>query len=286
MISPQELIGQINGSDIASIRRILNKIIEVALDPHSNAIDLKNLIEADPPLTAKILRRANSAFYGMPRKVSDILDAIMFIGFESVKELSISQAVVDLSQNGEISQGRYSRNALWIHSVAVASCGKLIARRELRKNGNEVYTAGLLHDIGLIVIDQFLRDDFLRLIREMEREHFEIWQAEGDTFHFCHDEIGGLLLKEWNFPDNLSSAVLQSERPTESQIDELEETAVLHIAHYCCQERKLGYYEPMSRDALLYQRCLNKFGIEERAMEFIMDDVEEQIRQMVAHGWF
>jgi HD-like signal output (HDOD) protein len=286
MISPQELIDKVNGSDIASIRRILNKIIEVALDPHSNAVDLKNLIEADPPLTAKILRRANSAFYGMPRKVSDILDAIMFIGFESVKELSISQAVVDLFQNGAISQGRYSRNALWVHCVAVASCGKLIARRELRYNGNEVYTAGLLHDIGLIVIDQFLRDDFLQMIKIAERHDADIWQAEEDTFQFCHDEIGGLLLQEWNFPENISLAVSQAERPTEAQIDQSDETALLHIAHFSCQERKLGYLEPMSMDAQLYQRCLQKFGIEERAMEFIMDDVEEQIHQMVAHDWF
>ncbi|MBN1546255.1 MAG: HDOD domain-containing protein [Syntrophaceae bacterium] len=286
MISPQELISKVNGSDIASIRRILNRIIEVALDPHSNAVDLKNLIEADPPLTAKILRRANSAYYGMPRKVSDILDAIMFIGFDSVKELSISQAVADLFQSSEISHGQYSRNTLWVHCVAVASCGKLIARRELRKNGNDIYTAGLLHDIGLIVIDQFLRDDFLSMIKAMERQQSDIWQAEEDTFRFCHDEVGGSLLKEWNFPDNLSCAVHQAERPKEVQIDEHEETAVLHIAHFCCQERKLGYLEPMPQDALLYQRCLNKFGIEERAIEFIMDDVEEQIRQMVEHGWF
>jgi HD-like signal output (HDOD) protein len=286
MISPQELIDKVNGSDIASIRRILNKIIDVALDPHSNAVDLKNLIEADPPLTAKILRRANSAFYGMPRKVSDILDAIMFIGFESVKELSISQAVVDLFQNGAISEGRYSRNALWIHCVAVASCGKLIARRELRQNGNEVYTAGLLHDIGLIVIDQFLRVDFLRMIKAAEHHEADIWQAEEDTFRFCHDEIGGLLLKEWNFPDSISLAVHQAERPSEAQVDQHEETALLHIAHFCCQERKLGYIEPIHRDAQLFQRCLQRFGIEERAMEFIMDDVEEQIHQMVAHDWF
>jgi putative nucleotidyltransferase with HDIG domain len=286
MMTSQELIGKVNGSNIASIRRILNKILEVALDPHSNAVDLKELIEADPPLTAKILRRANSAFYGMPRKVSDILDAIMFIGFESVKELSISQAVVDLFQSAPVSLGRYSREALWVHSVAVASCAKLIARRELRHNGNEVYTAGLLHDIGLIVIDQFLRDDFVRIIKMIEGQQVDIWQAEDSIVHFGHDEIGGLLLKEWNFPENLSDAVLRAERPTEAQIDEREETALLHIAHCCCQERKLGYLEPMTQDVLLYQRCLSKFGIEERAMEFIMDDVEEQIHQMVAHGWF
>ncbi len=286
MLSPEELIKTINGSEIASIRRILNKIIEVALDPHANAVDLKALIEADPPLTAKIIRRANSAFYGMPRKVSDILDAIMFIGFESVKELAISQAVVDLFHNGGSNRGRYSRNALWIHSVAVATCGKLIARRELRRTGNEVYTAGLLHDIGLIVIDQFLREDFLKVLKAIEQDDRSIWQAEEETFRFAHDEIGGLLLKEWNFPDNLAAGVLCAERLPDNEIDRHEEAAILHIAHFCCRERKLGYVEPMPHDAGLYQRCLQQFGIEERAMSFIMDDVEDQIRQMVAHGWF
>jgi len=286
MISPEELINKVNKSDIASIRQVLNKIIQVALDPESNAVDLKNLIEADPPLTAKILRRANSAFYGMPRKVSDVLDAIMFIGFESVKELAISQAVVDLFQNGGIHQNGYSRNALWIHCVAVASCAKLIARRELRRNGNEVYTAGLLHDIGMIVMDQFLKDDFLRMIKAGERDGRDIRLAEEEIFRFCHDDIGGLLLEEWNFPVNIEMAVRQAERPTEDQIDQHAETAMLHIAHFLCHERKLGYLEPISHDVLMYQRCLWKFGIEERAMEFIMDDVEEQIHQMVEHDWF
>ena len=286
MLTPQELIVKVNGSDIASIRGILNKIIDVALDPNSNAIDLKNLIETDPPLTAKILRRANSVYYGMPRKVSDILESIMFIGFESVKELAISQAVVDLFQNGAVSSGRYSRNTLWVHSVAVASCGKLIARRELRKNGNEIYTAGLLHDIGLIVIDQFLRTDFLKMIKVAEHQDHPIWQAEEDVFQFCHDEIGGLLLKEWNFPESISLAVREAERPTLDQLDQHEATALLHMAHFCCQERKLGYIEAMPRDAELFQYCLKKFGIEARAMDFIMDDVEEQIHQMVEHDWF
>lgn len=286
MLTSQELIVKVNGSDIASIRGILNRIIDVALDPNANAIDLKTLIETDPPLTAKILRRANSVYYGMPRKVSDILESIMFIGFESVKELAISQAVVDLFQNGAISSGRYSRNALWVHSVAVASCGKLIARRELRQNGNEIYTAGLLHDIGLIVIDQFLRGDFLNMIKAAEHQDHGIWQAEEDIFHFCHDEIGGLLLKEWNFPESISLAVREAERPTEEQVDQHEATALLHMAHFACQERKLGYIESIPKDADLYQHCLQKFGIEERAIDFIMDDVEEQIRQMVEHDWF
>ncbi len=286
MLTPQELIDRVNGSDIASIRGILNKIIEVALDPNSNAIDLKNLIETDPPLAAKILRRANSVYYGMPRKVADILESIMFIGFESVKELAISQAVVDLFQNGAGGSGRYSRKALWVHSVAVASCGKLIARRELGKNGNEIYTAGLLHDIGLIVIDQFLHNDFLNMIKAMEHQNHPIWQAEEEVFRFCHDEIGGLLLKEWNFPDSISCAVRDAERPKQDQLDRHEATTLLHIAHFCCRERKLGYIEPMPRGDELYQFCLVKFGIEERAMDFIMDDVEEQIRQMVEHGWF
>ncbi len=286
MISPKELINMANGSDLASIRQILNKIIQVALDPQSNAVDLKNLIEADPPLTAKILRRANSAFYGMPRKVSDVLDAIMFIGFEAVKELAISQAVVDLFQNGEIHQNGYSRNSLWIHCVAVASCAKLIARRELRRYGNEVYTAGLLHDIGLFMMDQFLKDDFLRALRDMERNGRDIRQVEEEIFQFRHDDVGGLLLEEWNFPLNIEMAVRQAESPTMDQIEQHAETAILHIAHFSCHRRNLGYLEPIPHDSLLYQRCLWKFGIEERAMEFIMDDVEGQIQQMVEHDWF
>ncbi|MDX9746622.1 MAG: HDOD domain-containing protein [Syntrophales bacterium] len=288
MVNLRELIARVNGSDIASIRRIMDKTVEVALDPNANAVDLKNLIEKDPPLAAKILRRANSAYYGLSHNVSDIMEAIMFIGFESVKELIIRKTVVDLFRNGATGSGGYSRHALWVHSVAVASCGKMIARRELSKTGNDIYTVGLLHDIGLIVADQFLGNDFLRVI-EMTEHHDDaatIWQAEEDVFSFCHDEIGGALLEEWHFPEDISLAVRQAERPSADQVACHEATALLHISHVACQQRKLGYIELLPQDLDVYERCLGKFDIDKRALDFIMDDVDKQIHQMVEHDWF
>ena len=150
---------------ISSIKNITAGIIGIVNDPESSARDLKKLIELDPPLTAKILRVANSAYYAPKKKISDIGHAIVNIGFNTVKELALSQKVCEIFNQKE-RIGGYSRVFLWNHSISTALLGKMIYRKEFGKKGDNIYVAGLLHDIGIIVEDQFLHDDFKLILKK------------------------------------------------------------------------------------------------------------------------
>ena len=121
---------------------------------------IHNIIEVDPPLTAKLLKLANSAFYGYPKTIGEVQEAIVCIGFEAVKELALSQKICELFKKNDLINN-YSRISLWKHSLAVAVFSKLLYRREFAKSGENIYVAGLLHDIGHIIMDQFLHDKFL-----------------------------------------------------------------------------------------------------------------------------
>ena len=170
---------------------------------------------------------------------------------------------------------------LWITRGGRELC-EAHCQRELRRYGNEVYTAGLLHDIGLIMMDQFLKDDFF--VRSGTWNGTAGYPAGGRRdFQFRHDDVGGLLLEEWNFPQ-YEMAVRQAESPTMDQIEQHAETAILHIAHFPVIDGTC-YLEPIPHDSC-YISVVFGNSASKNDMEFIMDDVEGQIQQMVEHDWF
>jgi len=284
--SLDQLLSLVNHSEIASIKATLSKIIEVIHNPESSVMDLKNLIEIDPPLAANVLRRANSAFYGMRRGIHSIMDAIIFIGFDAVKELTLNQKFFELFQKNSVEIHGYSRRVLWEHSIGVALCGKLIYRREFRKNGGDMYTAGLIHDIGIIVEDQFLHAELLSILADKEEHERDLHSAEADVLGYCHEDIGKRLAEDWNFPEELCLVLGEAERPETSEGPRLLLADTLYVANCACQLRKVGFSELGRLDRPAYEDCLNRLRIKERALDFIMDEVNAQIALMKNDGWF
>ena len=151
-----QIVRLVNESDISSIKNVVSGIIKIINNPNSTVSDLKHLIEIDAPLSSKVLKIANSAFYYRGRRVSDIKQAIIWIGYDSIKELALSQKVCNIFKKNPSVNG-YSRAALWKHCIAVALFSKLVFRREFGERGDNIYAAGLLHDIGIIAEDQFFQ---------------------------------------------------------------------------------------------------------------------------------
>jgi len=284
--SLDELLLIVDKSNIASLKATLCKIIEAIHNPDSSVTELKNLIEVDPPLSANVLRRANSAFYGMRRGIASILDAIIFIGFDAVVELTLNQKFFELFQQNGQEIHSYSRRALWEHSIGVALCGKLLYRREFRKNGGDMYTAGLLHDIGIIVEDQFLHAELISILADMKKNELDMLSAENAVLGYCHENIGEGLARNWNFPEELCQVIGRAERPEAGDASQLLMADTLYIANCACQQRGVGFSEASQVDPSTYEDCLNRLQIQDRAVGFIMDEVETQITKMKKDGWF
>ncbi|OPY03963.1 MAG: HDOD domain protein [Syntrophus sp. PtaB.Bin001] len=285
--SLDELLVRVNQSEIATIKATLSKIIEVIHNPDSSVMDLKNLIEIDHPLAANVLRLANSALYGMRRGISSVMEAIILIGYDAVVELTLNQKFFQLFQNSgqELLHG-YTRRTLWEHSIGVALCSKLIYRREFRKNGGDMYTAGLIHDIGIIIEDQFLHSDFFSILTDMKKNGSGLHQAEIGVLGYCHEDIGERLAASWNFPRELCQVIGKAERLEVGDESASLMAGTLYVANCACNRREVGFSELSFVDQPLYEDCLNRLQIKERALDFIMDEVEEQIAQMKKDGWF
>ena len=208
----QNIIGMVNESDLSSIKSTVSELIRLINDPESSAKDLKRVIELDPPLSAKLLKLANSAFYGFPRTIWDIQEAVVCIGFDALKELALHQKVCQLFNQVDAFAG-YSRALLWKHSVAVSLCGKLIFKKSLGKSPGNIYVAGLLHDIGIIVEDQFLLGDFLSILVDAGNGKKNIHEVEKAVLAFDHSDVGRAIADDWKFPPELSAAIGHHHNP-------------------------------------------------------------------------
>lgn len=280
-----DLVELVNNSYISSIERVVTEMIRVINDPTSSAKDLKEIIEVDPPLAGKVLQRANSAYYARRRRISEIQQAIILIGFDSVKELALSQKVYELFAD-DITIYGYSRVELWKHSIAVALLAKLIYRREFGQRGDNAYAAGLLHTIGIIVEDQFLHDEFIQILKHGRQEEKNLIDLEMELFGYHHADVAKAVLSSWDLPEELVAAIGYHYHPQRGSSRHTVLIITLAIADYLCQESPIGYVHTPSRNRDAFESYLKHLNIKSKALEYILNEVELQIRKMEKQGWF
>ncbi len=278
-----DLLERVNGSEFSSIRKVVGGILKIIENPRSTANDLKRIIQIDPPLTAKILRIANSAYYAPSKSINDIVQAIIYIGFNTIKELALSQKVCEIFKNEESIDG-YSRTALWKQSIAVALMGKLIFRREFGMAGENVYIAGLLHNLGIIAEDQFLHNEFRIILSKSGKEGKNLEMVEREVLGCDHAEVGRMIAEDWNFPKELTMSIGCHHHPVKVAHEYSRVTTVLYIADYCCRENEIGYDDAPMSDRRMFHECLDKLYIKSQALDLIIGDVKQELDAMRDQG--
>ena len=280
-----EIISLVNNSNISSIKEVIGEILRAVRDTKTSAGDVKNIIEKDPPLCAKLLKRANSAYYGYPRTISDIQEAIVCLGFDAVKELAVNQKACDLFTEEEVFEG-FSRWALWKHSVAVALCSKLTYRKLFNEPGENLYVAGLLHDIGIIVEDQFFDYYFKSALKKASEENLNLYDAEREVLSVDHAEIGQAIMMNWDFPDEMSMAIGFHHQPhllTDKEVEK--EVLTLCLSNRLCHRQSIGYIDAPNVDDALFEDSMDKLNITEEALEPIVEELKEEINKMEEMKW-
>jgi HD-like signal output (HDOD) protein len=152
-----------------------------------------------------VLRCVNSAAYGLRMKVSNLQHAVAYLGVKQVRNLATTAAVSELfRQKGQI--GPYSREGLWKHMVTVGLCGRMIALRLGLSNFEDIFLAGLLHDVGIILEDQHLHPYFVDMIEALPR-CASLCEAERQFLGFDHRELGEGIALSWRFPETVCAAI-------------------------------------------------------------------------------
>lgn len=209
---PQPLIDRLFNriSEVSSLPDVALRIIELADDPKSEADDLLRVIRTDPALAMRLMRTVNSSYYALEEKVADLKQAITLLGLNEVRNLALTAYVAPLFR----STGQYldySRQGLWNHLVSVGLSARLIAETCGRVPPEEAYLSGLLHDVGLILIDQHLPRPFRRVLDRVG-EGVPLGEAELQILGFDHADLGQFVSARWNLPEHLSASVGQHHR--------------------------------------------------------------------------
>ena len=192
--------------DEFSERRPLNpvaqRIIALAEDERFSAHELAAGIASDAALTARMLRLANSAYYGFPRRISTVRDAVVLLGFRAVRSTTLATCLIDAMPGGKV----LDEAAFWRFSVSVGMLAELLARAE-GVAPDEAFTAGVLHGIGRLALDQRLPDGLEHAVRHAQQHELTLPDAELDVLGYTDAQLGAALCERWALPAPLVEAV-------------------------------------------------------------------------------
>lgn len=201
---------------------VFHQIEKVINDPGVSAVKVASILAEDPAMSAKVLRLTNSAFYGLAREIESVKQAVVIVGFEAIKNLVLSASVLDMFKGKNIDEAY--QEVYWRHSLSTAVACRLLASR-LRARGivdpDTAFSAGLLHDVGKMVICCYLPEEYDRFKQERASDQsaadFEIEQR---ILGYNHCQIGGFLATQWKIPHKLIEAITYHHHPGDYEGDD------------------------------------------------------------------
>ena len=199
-------------SSVPALPAAVAEAITLLEDPETPIKVIARAIENDPGLTANVLKRANSSFMGMARKVSSVQQAIVRLGVAEIIKMAIRDSMAPIMQGS--AQGYQLRpGELWEHAVAVAVATEQVALLRNIKPPPEAHTAGLLADVGKLVLGQFVELEIEPIRQLAFEEQLSFEEAERQALGIDHAEVGALLLDQWNLPSSIVEAVRWHHEP-------------------------------------------------------------------------
>ncbi|MDP6980030.1 MAG: HDOD domain-containing protein [Myxococcota bacterium] len=260
--------------EIQSLPDVFRRINEVIERPNSSADEVAKVVMEDPGLSSRLLRLVNSSLFSFPGEIDTISRAIATVGTQQVRDLALATCVIEMFE--DVSSEFVNMQSYWEHCIATAVCCRLLAHYREEENTERFFVAGLLHDIGSIVI--YLRGGrkLKRIVTRCTRERQNLLTAERATFGFDHADVGRELLKLWGLPGALQEAVGAHHKP--SRAKRFPDVAnVTHVAEFLVEARDLGSngehrVSPVSEEAWL------ELGLSSDFLPLLYQDLEEQWR--------
>ena len=224
--------------EVSSLPSRASEIMGLAHDTEVDAEELIDLIRSDPAIAMRIMRTVNSSYHGVRHSVGDLKQAVMLLGFHEIRNIAMCAYVAPLFSETP-GHGSYTREGLWNHMVSTGVVTQHIAKISKRVNPHEAYLAGLLHDIGWVMIDQYLHRPFRRIIDLLtpEKPHY---QVEMETIGFDHAELGEYVAVEWQLPRHLTDAIGYHHHPDAYKGPNRDMIYTVSLGNWLCEFRQLS----------------------------------------------
>ncbi|RNC69232.1 MAG: HDOD domain-containing protein [Desulfuromonadales bacterium] len=232
--------------DLPPIPMVATKVIEMIEEEDVTVEKLAQAVSSDPAVAARILKLSNSAYYGCQRQINTLSAAIMLLGFNTLKSLVVATSLKQINKRFGLTE-----KMLWEHSVGAALAAREIATTVRIVNPEAAFLAGLFHDIGKTIMNDKDPKAFQGVMMRCYNEGLPFEEVEGSVYSFSHADVGALVIRKWNFPEALYTAVLNHHRVGAVDLPDQYElflTAITSMANGFC--RKLGIGERDPNDGL------------------------------------
>ena len=248
----------------------ITRITKLLDNPETTANGVGKEIEADQVLSAKVLKLVNSGFYGFSQPISTIPHAMVLLGFEVVKTLVLSTTVLDIMSR--------SMAGLWQHSLACARTCGIIARHIGLDDPEATSVIGLLHDLGKVVLEEHLVEEFEAVKRIIDEENVLFYEAEERVLGVTHANVAGWLLEKWQLPSNLVEPIMYHHNfhPVRTHANR---TAVVHIADILVRAEGYGSGGD-SRIPVISEDAMETLDLTMEDIREVMEAMQDEIRDV------
>jgi putative nucleotidyltransferase with HDIG domain len=221
--------------DLPTMPHVANLVIEKLAAPATSPQEIHTIISKDQSLAARVLRIANSPFYGYPRTITRLTDAIVIMGFNSIRSLVLTSAFQDLFKSFGLTE-----KLLWEHSLICASISQRIAKATGFKKTEEAFLVGLMHDIGKVILYLRVPDKMTEIIQEVyNTQETSFIELEENVFGFNHADVGRAMAAKWNFAKEIEEAIGNHHCP-EKAVLLPSLSYIAHLANNYCHKLEIG----------------------------------------------
>jgi len=273
-LTMEEIVSRVQ--EIPPFPRTIMRIIEITNDPNTGAKDLEAEIMKDQGLTTKVLKLANSAFYRGRRTIETVVDASVLLGFSAIQSMVLA-TVVGSVMNKELTGYVLERDALWKQSQISAIMTRVIAKKINYPKPDQAYTAGLLRDIGKVVLDEFVSERYHEIEKIVGEQQRSFIVAEELVLGYHHGQVGAKIAEKWNLPEELVEVIACHHNPAIAFINP-ELVAMTHISDSLVM--MMGIH--IGIDGLAYEfftESVQLLGLNETMLTEIMSEVSDIIDQ-------
>jgi len=265
-LTPQILVNK--SLNLVSSTETYAQLDALICDPDSSIEDMAAVINTDPALVSRLLKIVNSSFYGLPSKIDTISRAITIVGIRELRTLVLATSVINSFRG--IPSSLVNMDKFWRHSLACAIAARLIAEETKQPEPEQFFIAGLLHNIGSLVLYQSLPEMALEAMRSASHDNESLYDAETRIIGFHHGEVGAVLIENWGLPDKLACVARYLQYPLHAP-DHKQLVATVYVASALVDSVQLG-----QGVAPVDESVLNLINIDAPLLPVLLERVNEQ----------
>ena len=274
-MDPKKLVKDVR--DVYSLPTIYYRLNDAINDPRTSNSQLGEILGEDVGLSARLLRLSNSAFYNFPSKIDTITAAVSIIGTKQLRDLVLATSIINVFEG--ISEELVDINSFWAHCIGCGVVARVIAGNNKESNVESFFVAGILHDIGSLLIFSKMTKQAVEVMEYSKKNKCSLHAAEIHCLGFTHTQVGGYLLKQWKLPNNLIEAVYYHHKPSSARTYP-SFAITTHIADIVATAMEMGdggeYYVPD-----FDKKSWDQLGLEKDIFSQIMPTVKKQFEDIM-----